>query len=126
MGFNSGFKGLKFKELITIFVERLLCLNHQLNDVVMEDRNDGRCSRLSQWMFLWRSCAFFFLETAEHFMCCVNTCEVLKAVHILEIYIWKNSQNKKEVCRRHALQLSYLFTQTDRKIIILPVVFSNA
>ena len=57
----------------------------------------------------------FFLETAEHFMCCVNPCEVLKAVHILEIYLRKNSQNAKyEVCRRHALQLSYLFTQTAK------------
>lgn len=65
----------------------------------------------------------FFLETAEHFMCCANTCEVLKAVHILENYVWKNSQNtKNEVCRRHAL-LSYLFTQIDSKTIIVPIVF---
>jgi hypothetical protein len=65
----------------------------------------------------------FFLETAEHFMCCANTCEVLKAIHILEIYVWKNSRNtKNEVCRRHALQLSYPFIQIDSKTVIVPIV----
>jgi hypothetical protein len=67
------------------------------------------------------------LETAGHFMCCANTCEVLKAIHILEIYVWNNSQNtKNEVCRRHALQLSYLFTQIDSKTVIVPIVFIDA
>jgi hypothetical protein len=92
----------------------------------MEDKNDVRSSRLHQWMFRWRSCVFF-LETAEHFMCCANTCEVLKAVHILESYVWKNSQNtKNELCRRHALQLSYLFTQIDSKTVIVPIVVFGA
>jgi hypothetical protein len=60
-------------------------------------------------------------------MCCANTCEVLKAVHILQIYVWENSQNPKyEVFKTHALQLLCLFTVTDSKTIIVPVGFTDA